>query len=350
MYDRFNDLGYDSRLLTIRAYDYGLAQRHLRVALVGFRDGLLERFRMPPVPSAEADRLTLGEALRDIVARNRWEGTEAWANKASIVSPTVIGAASTSNKLGFASIYQKEEWEVADIDSTVLAEEPPMPGHKGHFRLTVEMGARLQGFPDDWKFAGTPDLQKRQIANALPPRRWLADRLDFGGTRRAWLHDGKYTSTHMEVLHEWPADVDFFTNGEFKRLFGRRKMRRRFPCHECVDAGDTRYAGLNKPECATACLGPSGKSIACIMCGCDFAVQRANCQHCDGDVLGANDDDFVGRCHTCGMVAMKTREIPLSCLRWLHSPRLRNPKTSDLRGNHISSSGCRRSPRAAIIG
>lgn len=135
-----------------------------------------------------------------------------------------------------------------------------------------------------------------------PDRSWLSDRLNFAAqTRQAWLHDGKYTSTHMEVLQEWPIDIDFFTKGEFKKLFGHDKSKRRYLCHDCVDAGDTRYAGLDKPGCGTAYLDAVGKSVSCIMCGETFAVERKKCPDCEGNVISANGDDWVGRCHTCGV-------------------------------------------------
>lgn len=150
-----------------------------------------------------------------------------------------------------------------------------------------------------------PDEVFRQAVllyiNMWPDRRWLSDRLRFASqTRRAWLHDGKYTSVHMEVLQEWPVDIELLTNREFKKLFGHDRSKRRYLCHRCVYEGDTRYAGLEKPGCGTAYLDAIGTAVTCIMCGETSSVDRRKCPSCDGNVVGANGDDWVGHCHTCG--------------------------------------------------
>lgn len=75
LHDRFKRLGYDSKVFSFRGSDYGLAQGRPRVAFVGFRDGLMERFVMPPAFTPEP--VSLGEALFDIVAKNGWEGARA---------------------------------------------------------------------------------------------------------------------------------------------------------------------------------------------------------------------------------------------------------------------------------
>ncbi|RST85503.1 DNA (cytosine-5-)-methyltransferase [Aquibium carbonis] len=167
LHDRFASLGYDSKVFNLRGTDFGLAQGRPRVAFVGFRDGLMSRFRMPP---AIVDRpATVGEVLYDLVAANGWEGARRWADEtANEVGPTVVGAYD-SGGYAFTSKLQLPAWDELGIDTTRLAEEAPGPGHSGKVPMTLKMGARLQGFPDTWKFHGAMGHRKRQIANALPP-------------------------------------------------------------------------------------------------------------------------------------------------------------------------------------
>jgi hypothetical protein len=86
----------------------------------------------------------------------------------------------------------------------------------------------------------------------------------------------------------------------FKLLFGHEKSKRRYLCHSCVSYGETRYAELEKPECGTAHLSSDGASLSCILCEQTFKVARKNCAHCAGNVMGDNDDDWSGYCHSCG--------------------------------------------------
>lgn len=145
--------------------------------------------------------------------------------------------------------------------------------------------------------------------NLWPERKWLADRMNFAAqTRKAWLHEGKYTSVVMEVLQEWPVVSSLLNKGEFKKLFGQEKSKRRFLCHHCVYEGETRYAVLEKPGCGTAYLDASGNSVTCVMCHGTFAVERRKCTYCAGNVIGAHSDDWEGYCHTCGSELNEGRE------------------------------------------
>lgn len=134
-----------------------------------------------------------------------------------------------------------------------------------------------------------------------PNRQWLPDRLDFASqTRHAWFYDGKYTSTHMEVLQEWNFCIQIFTKGEFKSLIGHPKTERRFRCHHCVYEGDTRYAGFDDLDIGTAYLNKAKCSVTCVLCKGTFQVEQKKCPNCKGTIIGSADDDFKGYCHTCG--------------------------------------------------
>ena len=50
-----------------------------------------------------------------------------------------------------------------------IANEPPEPDFVGAPKLTVPMVARLQGFPDTWRFTGKKTPAYRQVGNAFPP-------------------------------------------------------------------------------------------------------------------------------------------------------------------------------------
>lgn len=164
-----HDAGYDAELFAIRACDYGLGQARPRLVLVALRDGLMSRFKMPPVLTPVP--VTLGAALRDLMGENGWQGADVWAERADSVCPTIVGGSEKSGQMGFSSSFQRDDWRRLGIDpSQLAAEAPPADAPSDHLpRLTLRMGATLQGFPRDWIFEGNKAAQRRQVANAFPP-------------------------------------------------------------------------------------------------------------------------------------------------------------------------------------
>lgn len=168
IFDRLKELGYEGRLFPIAACDYGLAQLRPRVVLVAFRDGLMSKFRMPPILTRTP--VTLGEQLLDLVSENGWEYAEKWAERANRPGFTLTGASEQVGRSGFATGHQIKRWESLGIDATLLASKAPGRGRNYEpFRLTLRMGARLQNFPDRYNFGRDKGQARRQIANAFPP-------------------------------------------------------------------------------------------------------------------------------------------------------------------------------------
>lgn len=142
-----------------------------------------------------------------------------------------------------------------------------------------------------------------QYTQLWPNRVWLKDRADFQEkTRFALFYDGKYTSSHMEVMQELREDLNILTKSEFRALFKHEKTEIRYLCHHCFDAANTRLADLDIRYSKTAYLSSTGDKISCQLCGGSFVVARRRCVHrkCKGDVIANNQDDFDGICHVCG--------------------------------------------------
>jgi hypothetical protein len=143
-----------------------------------------------------------------------------------------------------------------------------------------------------------------QYAELWPGRAWLNDRVRYASaTRRAFFHDGKYATAEMEVMYELYHTFRMMTGAEFKRLFGHPKNTRRYLCHECIYEASTRNFDLGfSKTCKTAFLDKSGHALECLMCTKKFKVARQRCSspECKGNVIGDNDDDYIGKCHVCG--------------------------------------------------
>jgi hypothetical protein len=135
-------------------------------------------------------------------------------------------------------------------------------------------------------------------------RGWLKDRLLCAATgRRSFFHDGRYSSAHAEVLLELPHSFEVFSNSEFKRLFGRAKNARRYLCHRCIEAAETKSTSRRDfVDCKTAFLSESGTTVDCFMCGVSSPVARMRCSvgACKGDVMSTDADEYPGTCHSCG--------------------------------------------------
>lgn len=162
--------GYDAEWRIVKGVDFGLCQKRQRAILVGFKRGIMHRFRWPQALKATAP--TVGEALRDLMGANGWPGVEAWVKKANGYAPTLIGGSQKKRGIDLAQENSRKSWTKIGVNPSGKANSVPGPDTPvDHLpKLTLRMMARIQDFPDNWHFCGSELQQFHQIANAFPPR------------------------------------------------------------------------------------------------------------------------------------------------------------------------------------
>lgn len=162
-------LGYETSWHLLNASDFGVPQLRPRVVVTAIRSDLASGF-YPPIPLIDGIQpMTVGETLVDLMAENGWEGALRWAAQADEIAPTLVGGSKKHGGADLGPTRARRAWASLGVEGKSLADEAPSPGFEGMPRLTVRMTARVQGFPDDWQFAGRKTASYRQVGNAFPP-------------------------------------------------------------------------------------------------------------------------------------------------------------------------------------
>lgn len=167
--EQLRDMGYLASWHLLNASDYGVPQLRPRVVVVAIRKDLAKSFA-PPMPLSDGiPAKTVGETLGDLMAANGWEKAFEWAAKANEIAPTLVGGSKKHGGADLGPTRARNAWASLGVNGKSLAEEAPPKGFNEMPRLTLRMTARIQGFPDDWQFAGGKTAAYRQIGNAFPP-------------------------------------------------------------------------------------------------------------------------------------------------------------------------------------
>ena len=171
--DRLDDYGYVGEWKLLHSSDFGVPQLRPRFVLVAMRPEDHAYFRFPE-PDKNA-RVTVGEALHDLMAERGWTGAHEWKLLANDVGPTLVGGSKKHGGADLGPTRAKEGWSRLYVDGRGIADQAPgpdaPPAIEQHPRLTIEMAARVQGWrqEDNWTFSGRKTSQYRQIGNAFPP-------------------------------------------------------------------------------------------------------------------------------------------------------------------------------------
>ena len=162
-------MGYEASWHLLNASDFGVPQLRPRVVVVAIRKDLVSNF-YPPMPLTDGVYTkTVGETLVDLMAANGWEGAFEWAANANEIAPTLVGGSKKHGGADLGPTRARKAWASLGVNGISLAERAPSKGSSEMPRLTLRMTARIQGFPDDWQFAGGKTAAYRQIGNAFPP-------------------------------------------------------------------------------------------------------------------------------------------------------------------------------------
>ncbi len=163
-------MGYVTDWRLLSASDFGVPQLRPRVVFVAIRKHGKDSAGEFSWPEPRPQRApTVGETLRDLMAVDGWRGADAWAKHANEIAPTLVGGSKKHGGPDLGPTRAKKAWAALGVDGMGIANDVPAPDFVGMPRLTVRMAARIQGFPDEWQFAGKKTASYRQIGNAFPP-------------------------------------------------------------------------------------------------------------------------------------------------------------------------------------
>ncbi len=203
----FEDLGYILQCRVLDAVNFGVPQHRERVILVGFKgkntfsfpepthgDGLKPFVTLkdaigdlPILKSGETKNNYTGAATNDFLKFVRKNSTDiveehsAPKNGAHLIRiMEALKDGQTKNDLpedirpksGYGNTYAKLWWE---RPSTTITRNFACPSssrciHPRDSRaMSIREGARLQSFPDDYKFYGSDGMKRLEIGNAVPP-------------------------------------------------------------------------------------------------------------------------------------------------------------------------------------
>lgn len=208
----FEELGYALKYAVLDAVDFGVPQRRARVILVGFRGE--NHFSYPEPTHGDGLRpyVTLKDALGDLPSLKSGEAREYYETEPYNEFLRFVRAGSSQSagsgpltehrspknsehlirimealkdgqskndlpedirpKSGYGNTYAKLWW---DRPSTTITRNFACPSssrciHPRDSRaMSIREGARLQSFPDDYKFYGSDGMKRLEIGNAVPP-------------------------------------------------------------------------------------------------------------------------------------------------------------------------------------
>ena len=177
--DVLEDLGYTTQYEVLNAAYHGVGQKRERIVIIGIRNDLNIEFTYP---KPEEKMTTLRQALKDCPPSIGEEYSEkkrkvlelvppggCWINLPEDVAKAYMGKSYYSGG-GRRGMARRISWDEPSLTLTCSPSQKQTERcHPEETRpFTVREYARIQSFPDDWKFCGGITDQYKQIGNAVP--------------------------------------------------------------------------------------------------------------------------------------------------------------------------------------
>jgi DNA (cytosine-5)-methyltransferase 1 len=116
-------LGYVPGWRLLNASDHGVSQLRPRVVFVGIRKEFSENFIWPE--PLQAEPLTVGELLFDLMKEKGWRGAARWRDQASAIAPTLVGGSKKHGGPDLGPTRAKRAWASLGVDGMGLWDEAP---------------------------------------------------------------------------------------------------------------------------------------------------------------------------------------------------------------------------------
>lgn len=186
----------------LEASDFGVPQLRPRAILVAIRTDILGdvEFEWPvPKPGAVTVRAVIGASMEarfqkcmasgdDKRAAKAQKQLAVWQGQRDGIAPTLVGGSKKHGGADLGPSRAKAAWKLLGVNAMGVANATTDVEVKGSWErdllraegpmLTVTQAAMIQGFPEEWDFAGDKKTEKtlpgktaqyRQVGNAFPP-------------------------------------------------------------------------------------------------------------------------------------------------------------------------------------